>query len=246
MNDGGTYRGWYNYRTGSAVLKGIRYAESTDGKTWTKYSSNVISNGSAGSIDFQYLEHHQVFKYQNVYWMVYECYNGSVWRNALAYSTTYNGTFTKLGSALDPSISGWDNGSIATPFMYQNPGSGEWLLMYEGGNTTVYTHNMWDLGLVSEYDLSGGVSSPVASFTVNRNMARIPQSITVTDTSTNTPTSWQWSWGDGTSNSTSQNPTHLYTKRGRFEIYLTATNAGGSGTTATATIVRVIGYENYD
>lgn len=88
-------------------------------------------------------------------------------------------------------------------------------------------------------------SSPVASFTINRNPVRIPQSITVTDTSTNTPTSWQWAWGDGTANSTTQNPTHTYTKRGKFDIYLTATNAGGSGTTATATSVRVIGYENY-
>jgi PKD repeat protein len=92
---------------------------------------------------------------------------------------------------------------------------------------------------------SSGATPPVASFTTSRNFIRIPNSITVTDTSTNTPTSWQWSWGDGTANSTTQNPTHQYLKRGKFDIYLTATNAGGSGSTANPTSVKVVGYENY-
>jgi PKD repeat protein len=90
----------------------------------------------------------------------------------------------------------------------------------------------------------GTPSAPVASFTVNRNPTRIPNSITATDTSTNTPTSWEWSWGDGTANSTTQNPSHQYLKRGKWDIVLTATNAGGSGTTG-ATSVKVVGYENY-
>ena len=90
----------------------------------------------------------------------------------------------------------------------------------------------------------GGASAPVASFTVNKNMVRIPNNITVTDTTTNTPTSWAWSWGDGSANSTTQNPTHQYLKRGQWSIILTATNAGGSGTSS-ATNVKVIGYENY-
>jgi hypothetical protein len=88
-----------------------------------------------------------------------------------------------------------------------------------------------------------GDSPPVASFTLNKNYIRIPNAITATDTSTNTPTSWQWSWGDGTANSTTQNPTHQYLKRGKFDIYLTATNAGGSGSTG-ATSIKVYGYEN--
>jgi PKD repeat protein len=92
---------------------------------------------------------------------------------------------------------------------------------------------------------SSGATPPAASFTTSKNYIRIPNTVTATDTSTNTPTSWQWSWGDGTANSTTQNPTHQYTKRGKYDIYLTATNAGGSGTTATATSVKVVGYENY-
>ena len=86
--------------------------------------------------------------------------------------------------------------------------------------------------------------APVASFTLSKNFLRIPNSVTATDTSTNTPTSWQWSWGDGTANSTTQNPSHQYLKRGKWDIVLTATNAGGSGTTG-ATSVKVVGYENY-
>jgi len=93
------------------------------------------------------------------------------------------------------------------------------------------------------YHAAGG-SPPVASFTLNKNFLRIPNSVTATDTSTNTPTSWEWSWGDGTANNTTQNPTHQYLKRGKFDIYLTATNAGGSGSTG-ATSVKVVGYENY-
>jgi PKD repeat protein len=110
-----------------------------------------------------------------------------------------------------------------------------------GGNLTTAVGQKW----INVTSSGGAPSAPVAAFTLNRNIARIPRSITCTDTSTNTPTSWQWSWGDGTSNSTDQNPTHTYTKRGKFDIYLTATNAGGSGATATATAVRVVGYENY-
>jgi PKD repeat protein len=88
-----------------------------------------------------------------------------------------------------------------------------------------------------------GGTPPVASFTLNKNFIRIPNSVTATDTSTNTPTSWEWSWGDGTANSTTQNPSHQYLKRGKWDIVMTATNAGGSSTTS-ASSVRVYGYEN--
>jgi PKD repeat protein len=91
--------------------------------------------------------------------------------------------------------------------------------------------------------VGGGVSTPVASFNVDKTTIRFPNIITCTDTSTNTPTSWQWQWGDGTANSTTQHPTHQYTKRGTYSIDMTATNAGGSGS-ATAKTVKVIGYQD--
>jgi hypothetical protein len=122
--------------------------------------------------------------------------------------------------------------------------SGTWASNVYSG-VTWYTNDETVTGrrpnLVISYTLS---TPPVASFTCTKNFIRIPNSVTCTDSSTNTPTSWSWNWGDGSSVSTTQNPSHTYTKRGKWDIVLTATNAGGSNTTA-ATAVKVIGYENY-
>jgi PKD repeat protein len=137
--------------------------------------------------------------------------------------------------------------SVATKLAWHTDKSTSGLTWASGANTAY-----------SFYDVSGGAGkvpllevvytpaapAPIASFTLSKNFIRIPNSVTATDTSTNTPTSWEWSWGDGTANSTTQNPSHQYTKRGKWDIVMTATNAGGSSTTA-ATAVRVTGYENY-
>ena len=109
---------------------------------------------------------------------------------------------------------------------------------------TSYTGGDSDPFLTITYHTEGGATPPVASFTTSRNFIRIPNSVTVTDTSSPAATSWAWSWGDGTANSTTQNPSHQYLKRGKFDIILTATNAGGSGTSG-ATSVKVVGYETY-
>ena len=78
---------------------------------------------------------------------------------------------------------------------------------------------------------------PTASFTKNRPLVVIPQSMSVTDTSTNTPTSWNWSWGDGTAwvNGTANSSVHTYTAVGNYTITLVVSNAAGSST-ATDTI----------
>ena len=67
--------------------------------------------------------------------------------------------------------------------------------------------------------------------------------MTCTDTSTETPTSWLWDFGDGTT-STDENPVHKYTRRGVFDVILTATNDDGSDE-SDMTEVKVIGYETY-
>lgn len=85
---------------------------------------------------------------------------------------------------------------------------------------------------------------PVVAYTISNTFVRFPNTITVNDTSLNTPTSWEWYWGDGTSNTTTQNATHQYTKRGKWNITLTATNSAGSNT-SDATAMRVFGYETY-
>jgi len=70
-------------------------------------------------------------------------------------------------------------------------------------------------------------TTPVASFTLNRFLTFIPQTVDAVDTSTNTPTSWAWSWGDGTANSTTQNATHIYSRTGIFRVNLESCNAAG-------------------
>ena len=52
-----------------------------------------------------------------------------------------------------------------------------------------------------------------------------------TDTSTGSPTSWTWDFGDGGS-STARNPSHSYAAEGTYAVTLTATNAGGPGSTS--------------
>jgi len=88
-----------------------------------------------------------------------------------------------------------------------------------------------------------GGDPPVASFTTDKTLVRIPGTLQFNDTSTNTPTGWNWSFGDGTY-SEDENPMHKYTKRGKWNVTLTATNDAGSDESA-ATTVRVIGYETY-
>jgi PKD repeat protein len=244
INDSGTLRMYYNYRTAGTTLPGIRYAESTNGITWTKYSGDVVGLGSAGSIDSTYIEHHQIFKYQGIYWLVYECYNGTTWRNALAYSTSHNGTFTKMGSILDPNITGtWDSGQIATPFMYQNPGSGEWNLLYQGGLPNAYSTGVFDMGIVSESSLVDSTTAPVAAFSANATTGGTTLGVQFTDSSNNTPTSWKWAYKNAsvgwTQFSTSQNPTYTF-PIGTYDINLTATNAFGSDDEIKTSYITVI------
>ena len=94
------------------------------------------------------------------------------------------------------------------------------------------------------YTLPEEGSAPVSSFTSDRLLVRIPNSLTLTNTSTNTPTLWNWSWGDGTwTNGTTENPSHQYSKRGLFTTYLISSNEFGTDTSDTQT-VRVVGYAN--
>lgn len=84
------------------------------------------------------------------------------------------------------------------------------------------------------------IQQPVVDFSANTTSGIMPKVIAFTDTSTNAPTSWQWNFGDGTSNSTSQNPTHNYTTSGVFNVTLTTTNAGGSGTKTRTSYITII------
>ena len=85
---------------------------------------------------------------------------------------------------------------------------------------------------------------PIVSFITNSTggVARLP--VLFNDTSTNTPISWQWGYKNITGNNTwtngpaIQNITIIFGP-GNWQINLTATNAGGSNTSAQVTFVNV-------
>jgi PKD repeat protein len=68
---------------------------------------------------------------------------------------------------------------------------------------------------------------------------------TFTDTSTNAPSGWVWDFGDGTGIAAgadpTRNPSHTYAHAGTYTVKLTASNAGGAGTTATHQITVPVG-----
>ncbi len=87
------------------------------------------------------------------------------------------------------------------------------------------------------------VIPPVASFTTNPSPAtgNAPLTVAFTDTSTNSPTSWLWTITGGVVNvdyvytigsATSENPTIRFDTATTYGIALTATNTGGSNTSA--------------
>jgi len=161
----------------------------------------------------------------------------SNWNN-WTLNTEGKNYINKTGATPLMLMNSWDYSNSSTGITWSS--ANKTTILWRDRSTSITT-NIPTLTVV--YSLPD-TTPPAASFTTSKNFLRIPNSVTATDTSTNTPTSWEWSWGDGTANSTTQNPTHQYLKRGKFDIYLTATNAGGSGSTG-ATSVKVVGYENY-
>ena len=94
----------------------------------------------------------------------------------------------------------------------------------------------WDIW---NYANETGDSAPVAAFTGSPRAGVRNATITLTDESTNTPTSWFW-WAPSTGTPchnnatlevTNQNPVIFPKNFGYCGICLTATNAGGSGST---------------
>lgn len=77
---------------------------------------------------------------------------------------------------------------------------------------------------------------PVASFNFSPTTPTINQPIQFADTTAGSPASWLWDLGDGSSAS-QRSPIHAYTSAGTYTVRLTATNAGGSGSTSRTIIV---------
>jgi len=82
--------------------------------------------------------------------------------------------------------------------------------------------------------------APIASFTAAPATTGIaPLTVQFNDTSTRLPASWSWNFGDGAT-STEQHPAHTYTTAGTYTVILTATNDGGSNTSAKTGYITVI------
>jgi PKD repeat protein len=81
----------------------------------------------------------------------------------------------------------------------------------------------------------GGTTAPAASFTATPTSGTAPLTVSFTDTSTGSPTAWSWNFGDGAT-STAQHPSHQYTSPGTYNVSMTASNAGGTSSPATAAI----------
>jgi PKD repeat protein len=117
--------------------------------------------------------------------------------------------------------------------MYQNQGYAVARLQYT--NTTITTPtqvtNVWHVAVVYP---------PVAGLSAAPLAGNAPLPVSFTDASTNTPTSWSWNFGDGdATNSTVQNPVHSYAAAGSYNVSLTATNVGGSGSITKTNYVNV-------
>ena len=92
----------------------------------------------------------------------------------------------------------------------------------------------------------GGTCAPVAAFQASGSVVCEGSAITFTDYSYNATlsvgTSYAWQFPGGVpSTSTLRNPTVTYPTGGLYDVTLTVTGAGGSGTTTRAALVQVIG-----
>ena len=79
---------------------------------------------------------------------------------------------------------------------------------------------------------------PVAAFSASAVSGNAPLTVTFTDKSTGSPTSWIWDFGDGTTYNI-QNPPHIYTQAGNYTVKLTVSNAFGSNTLESKSLIKV-------
>ena len=84
-------------------------------------------------------------------------------------------------------------------------------------------------GLLASIGCTPVTGAPSPAFTVDRTEICPDGVVTFSDQSTGGATSLTWNFPGGTpSSSTAANPTVTYTNPGTYDVFLTATNAGGS------------------
>jgi PKD repeat protein len=83
---------------------------------------------------------------------------------------------------------------------------------------------------------NAATTAPIAELGADITSGTSPLTVRFTDRSTNAPLFWEWDFGDGTT-STEQHPVHVYSGAGRYNVTLTAINAGGMSTTKNLIVV---------
>lgn len=150
IKDGATWYCYYTYRTAGAVLPGIRLATSSDGITWTKPMTQILSIGLAGTYDSRYIEGVFAFKKGSTFTLFYSCYNGTnasngLWTLSMATSESASSGFVKdpHNPMVTAASTGWDSLHVATPFIYGD------YLYYQGTKSTGdYSGALWDIGAI--------------------------------------------------------------------------------------------------
>ena len=131
VKDGGVYKMWYTASAASGDDRGVAYATSTDGVSWTRVGI-VLPNGGAGEWDAATLGWPMVIKDGAGYLMWYCGSNGTV--SGIGYATSPDGiTWTKYpgNPVLSPAASGWDSVSVGCPSVMK---VGRYFRMYYVGS----------------------------------------------------------------------------------------------------------------
>jgi len=133
--NGTVYRLWYN--GGSAGVAAIGYANSTDGLTWTKYPSPVLSPGGLGAWDSGGVSLGSVIWNGTAFLMWYGGSNTTVSGGAVGLATSNDGiSWTKYAGnpVLKRSTFGLDQSYMASPYVIKL--NTEYWMWYTGRNTT--------------------------------------------------------------------------------------------------------------
>lgn len=113
----GVWRMWYS---GSAYSPGgdnnVGIANSGDGRNWTRYAGNpVLSNGGPGTIDADDAQGGKQIEVGSTVFYYYSCNPGGYYNVCLATSTNGGYSWSKVGTVINRSVSGWDTQVVADP-----------------------------------------------------------------------------------------------------------------------------------
>ncbi len=133
--NGTNYRMWYD--GGSAGVAAIGYATSTDGLTWSKYPSPVLSPGAQGAWDSGSVTVGSIIWNGTVFLMWYGGSNTTNSGGAIGLATSKDGiSWVKYSGnpVLERGLSGPDQSYMASPYVIKL--TTQYWMWYTGRNTT--------------------------------------------------------------------------------------------------------------